>query len=201
MHSVSMHAHAERGTVSGRETELAAVTQHCDLRVTKTHAGLPTARRRCVVRMPTARHRVGKTHEPSLPIPLPSPPSLPQLRGAHAERAPPPPHPCPPCRSCVMRMLNEYDVMLEGILLKPNMCLPGERREDPRRARAPRYWLDKIMMHPARQHGRRSVPGSTPEHRARCTQQQLAFGHGRSMLRAPPCPPCRRPGRPPCPPC
>lgn len=27
--------------------------------------------------------------------------------------------------SHVMRMLNEYDVMLEGILLKPNMCLPG----------------------------------------------------------------------------
>ena len=24
-----------------------------------------------------------------------------------------------------MRMLNEYDVMLEGILLKPNMILPG----------------------------------------------------------------------------
>jgi hypothetical protein len=24
-----------------------------------------------------------------------------------------------------MRTLNEYDVMLEGILLKPNMCLPG----------------------------------------------------------------------------
>ncbi|PRW59176.1 fructose-1,6-bisphosphate aldolase [Chlorella sorokiniana] len=27
--------------------------------------------------------------------------------------------------SHVMRLLNEYDVMLEGILLKPNMCLPG----------------------------------------------------------------------------
>lgn len=24
-----------------------------------------------------------------------------------------------------MRLLNEYDVILEGILLKPNMCLPG----------------------------------------------------------------------------
>ena len=24
-----------------------------------------------------------------------------------------------------MRLLNEYDVMLEGILLKPNMILPG----------------------------------------------------------------------------
>jgi hypothetical protein len=27
--------------------------------------------------------------------------------------------------SHVMRLLNEYDVMLDGILLKPNMCLPG----------------------------------------------------------------------------
>lgn len=27
--------------------------------------------------------------------------------------------------SHVMRLLNEYGVMLEGILLKPNMCLPG----------------------------------------------------------------------------
>lgn len=27
--------------------------------------------------------------------------------------------------SHVMRLLNEYDVLLEGILLKPNMCLPG----------------------------------------------------------------------------
>lgn len=27
--------------------------------------------------------------------------------------------------SHVFRMLNEYNVMLEGILLKPNMCLPG----------------------------------------------------------------------------
>lgn len=27
--------------------------------------------------------------------------------------------------SHVMRVLNEYDVLLEGILLKPNMCLPG----------------------------------------------------------------------------
>jgi hypothetical protein len=25
----------------------------------------------------------------------------------------------------VFRLLNEYDVMLEGILLKPNMILPG----------------------------------------------------------------------------
>ena len=28
-----------------------------------------------------------------------------------------------PLHSHVMRLLNEYDVMLEGILLKPNMCL------------------------------------------------------------------------------
>ncbi len=28
--------------------------------------------------------------------------------------------------SHVMRLLNEYGVVLEGILLKPNMCLPGE---------------------------------------------------------------------------
>lgn len=27
--------------------------------------------------------------------------------------------------SHVFRLLNEYDVMLEGILLKPNMILPG----------------------------------------------------------------------------
>ncbi len=27
--------------------------------------------------------------------------------------------------SHVFRLLNEYGVMLEGILLKPNMCLPG----------------------------------------------------------------------------
>ncbi len=27
--------------------------------------------------------------------------------------------------SHVMRLLNEYNVLLEGILLKPNMCLPG----------------------------------------------------------------------------
>lgn len=30
--------------------------------------------------------------------------------------------------SHVMRLLNEYGVVLEGILLKPNMCLPGEGR-------------------------------------------------------------------------
>eukprot|EP00877_Chromochloris_zofingiensis_P013410 jgi/Chrzof1/8322/Cz03g06050.t1 len=30
--------------------------------------------------------------------------------------------------SHVFRLLNEYNVMLEGILLKPNMCLPGEWR-------------------------------------------------------------------------
>lgn len=28
-----------------------------------------------------------------------------------------------------MRLLNEYDVLLEGILLKPNMCLPGEAKK------------------------------------------------------------------------
>lgn len=38
-------------------------------------------------------------------------------------------HP-PGCRServysHVFRMLNEYDVMVDAILLKPNMCLPG----------------------------------------------------------------------------
>lgn len=27
--------------------------------------------------------------------------------------------------SHVFRALNEYDVVLDGILLKPNMCLPG----------------------------------------------------------------------------
>ena len=27
--------------------------------------------------------------------------------------------------SHVMRLLNEYGVIMEGILLKPNMCLPG----------------------------------------------------------------------------
>lgn len=31
----------------------------------------------------------------------------------------------PQVYSHVMRMLNEYDVMLDCILLKPNMCLPG----------------------------------------------------------------------------
>ena len=30
--------------------------------------------------------------------------------------------------SHVFRLLNEYNVLLEGILLKPNMCLPGEDR-------------------------------------------------------------------------
>lgn len=28
----------------------------------------------------------------------------------------------------VFRHLNEHDVMLEGILMKPSMCLPGEIR-------------------------------------------------------------------------
>ena len=41
---------------------------------------------------------------------------------------------CPTCASAcrsertyshVMRLLNEYNVDLSGILLKPNMCLPG----------------------------------------------------------------------------
>jgi len=39
---------------------------------------------------------------------------------ACAERSPASP-PAPP----LARLLNEYDVMLDGILLKPNMCLPG----------------------------------------------------------------------------
>lgn len=30
--------------------------------------------------------------------------------------------------SHVFHLLNEYNVLLEGILLKPNMCLPGEHR-------------------------------------------------------------------------
>lgn len=30
--------------------------------------------------------------------------------------------------SHVMRLLNEYGVVLEGILLKPNMCLPGGQK-------------------------------------------------------------------------
>ena len=30
--------------------------------------------------------------------------------------------------SHVMRLLNEYGVVLDAILLKPNMCLPGARR-------------------------------------------------------------------------
>ncbi len=32
--------------------------------------------------------------------------------------------------SHVMRLLNEYNVLLEGILLKPNMCLPGAPESD-----------------------------------------------------------------------
>ena len=28
--------------------------------------------------------------------------------------------------SHVFRLLNEYGVLMEGMLLKPNMCLPGE---------------------------------------------------------------------------
>ncbi len=28
--------------------------------------------------------------------------------------------------SHVFRLLNEYDIALDGILLKPNMCLPGD---------------------------------------------------------------------------
>lgn len=30
--------------------------------------------------------------------------------------------------SHVFRLLNEYNVVLDAILLKPNMCLPGEGR-------------------------------------------------------------------------
>lgn len=46
--------------------------------------------------------------------------------------------------SHVMRLLNEYDVMLEGILLKPNMCLPGEAAAGDSTGRAP------VFIHAAR---------------------------------------------------
>jgi fructose-bisphosphate aldolase class 1 len=55
--------------------------------------------------------------------------------------------------SHVMRLLNEYDVMLEGILLKPNMCLPGLDAEPASPAEVAKY-TSRTML--------RTIPASVP---------------------------------------
>lgn len=55
--------------------------------------------------------------------------------------------------SLVFRMLNEYDVMLEGILLKPNMILPGLDVPTPAPEEVARYTLRTM---------KRSVPAAVP---------------------------------------
>jgi fructose-bisphosphate aldolase class I len=55
--------------------------------------------------------------------------------------------------SHVFRLLNEYDVMLEGILLKPNMCLPGLDAPTASPADVAKYTTRTMM---------RSIPPSVP---------------------------------------
>ncbi|KAL4434288.1 hypothetical protein ABPG75_000729 [Micractinium tetrahymenae] len=55
--------------------------------------------------------------------------------------------------SCVMRMLNEYDVMLEGILLKPNMCLPGLDAPPASPAEVAKYTVRTML---------RTIPAAVP---------------------------------------
>lgn len=52
--------------------------------------------------------------------------------------------------SHVFRMLNDYDVMLEAILLKPNMILPGLDAEVASPADVAKYTVRTMM---------RSIPG------------------------------------------
>ncbi|KAI7840511.1 hypothetical protein COHA_005810 [Chlorella ohadii] len=55
--------------------------------------------------------------------------------------------------SHVMRLLNEYDVMLEGILLKPNMCLPGLDAPPASPAEVAKYTTRTML---------RTIPASVP---------------------------------------
>ncbi|KAI3423022.1 hypothetical protein D9Q98_001374 [Chlorella vulgaris] len=55
--------------------------------------------------------------------------------------------------SHVMRLLNEYDVLLEGILLKPNMCLPGLDAPSASPAEVAKYTVRTMM---------RTIPPSVP---------------------------------------
>jgi hypothetical protein len=52
-----------------------------------------------------------------------------------------------------MRLLNEYDVLLEGILLKPNMCLPGLDAPAASPTEVAKY-TTRVMM--------RTIPPSVP---------------------------------------
>ena len=55
--------------------------------------------------------------------------------------------------SHVFRLLNEYGVMLEGILLKPNMCLPGLDAEPAAPATVAAYTTRTML---------RSIPPAVP---------------------------------------
>lgn len=55
--------------------------------------------------------------------------------------------------SHVMRLLNEYDVLMEGILLKPNMCLPGLDAEPASPQEVAKYTTRTMM---------RTIPASVP---------------------------------------
>ncbi|CAL8466203.1 g5739 [Coccomyxa elongata] len=55
--------------------------------------------------------------------------------------------------SHVMRLLNEYNVLLEGILLKPNMCLPGLDVPTPPPAEVAKYTVRTML---------RSIPAAVP---------------------------------------
>jgi hypothetical protein len=78
-----------------------------------------------------------------------------------------------------MRLLNEYDVLLEGILLKPNMCLPGEASSKGRLCRE---------LHPAGTVQKRKAGSATLTRR--CTAGPLTcpaalFGGAAAGLDAP----------------
>jgi fructose-bisphosphate aldolase, class I len=55
--------------------------------------------------------------------------------------------------SHVMRLLNEYNVLLEGILLKPNMCLPGLDAPPATPAEVAKYTVRTMQ---------RTIPASVP---------------------------------------
>lgn len=55
--------------------------------------------------------------------------------------------------SHTFRLLNEYDVMLEGILLKPNMILPGLDAPTPSPEEVAKYTVRTML---------RSVPAAVP---------------------------------------
>lgn len=55
--------------------------------------------------------------------------------------------------SHVMRMLNEYNVLMEGILLKPNMCLPGLDAETASPKEVAKYTVRTML---------RTIPAAVP---------------------------------------